>query len=531
MKPSAENAGALDGGLFGADANLRAGGAAARKVGKLKYFLGSHFIEYLIDFLCVGIAYFAAAKIGLALATINASATPIWPPTGMALAAVLLRGYAVCPAIFLAAFLTNETTAGSIYTSLAIALGNTLEGVAGGWLVNRWSGGVATFDTPLGVIRFALASLVFATPISATIGVGSLDLAGFVEPDRLDTSWITWWLGDAAGALVIAPVAVLWLRSVAEPFDRTGLAETALVYAIAGAIGVVGFSALFEQTANRSLLSFLAILPLLWAALRRSQRDTATVSLIISCFAVWGTLRGGGPFFRGTLNESFLLLVTFMLSIALPSLVLSADVAVRRQMEEHQRTLLAELNHRVMNMLATVQSIAMQSVRGAASPADLQRNLTQRLHALSQAYDLLSREAWEGAPLDEVVRIILAPYGKRCVAIEGPAVRLARNAAVTLTMAFHELATNAAKYGALSALDGRVSVSWAVDSRRGPALEVRWAESGGPAIVPPVRRGFGLRLIEDAMAHEFEAKVKVEFPPSGVVCCMRLPMSARLSLE
>jgi integral membrane sensor domain MASE1 len=126
----------------------------------------------------VSVTYFAFAKAGLLLASIDPSATPICPPTGLALSAVLLLGYRIFPAVLLGAFLANVTTAGSIATSSAIAVGNTLECLVGAWLINRWSGGTATFNTSGGVTRFALICLLIATPISALIGVGSLTIAG-----------------------------------------------------------------------------------------------------------------------------------------------------------------------------------------------------------------------------------------------------------------------------------------------------------------------------------------------------------------
>ncbi len=141
----------------------------------------------------VSVTYFACAKAGLLLASINPSATPIWPATGLALSAILLLGYRVSPAILLGAFLANATTAGSMATSGAIAVGNTLEGLVGAWFINRWSGGITTFNTPIGVARFALISLSAATPISALIGVGSLALTGYIAPDRFVPVWITWW--------------------------------------------------------------------------------------------------------------------------------------------------------------------------------------------------------------------------------------------------------------------------------------------------------------------------------------------------
>jgi PAS domain S-box-containing protein len=289
--------------------------------------------RYAVELLGVGVVYFVLAKLGLALASINPSASPIWPPTGFALATAILTGYRAGPAIFLAALLANATTAGSMYSSLAIALGNTSEALIGGYLIKHWSGGPSTFDTPSGVARFALVSLAAATPISATVGVGGLSIAGYLSTADVGSVWMTWWLGDLASALVIAPMIVLWVIGRAGSFDRRDLLNTAMVYGGVIAVGAVAFSPLIEHTTNRDALGFLAVLPLMWAALRLDQRDTATVSFILSCFAVWGTLSGNGPFVRADLNESFLLLVAFMISAAVPSLALSAGVSERRRAE------------------------------------------------------------------------------------------------------------------------------------------------------------------------------------------------------
>ena len=158
-------------------------------------------------------AYYGMAKLGLQLASINPSASPIWPPTGLALAAMLLGGLRLWPAIFIGAFAANATTAGTPVTSALIALGNTLEALAGGYLIERWSGGRETFTSPLRVAKFALVSVGPATVISATIGVVTLSVAGFAAWTNFTPIWVTWWLGDAAGALVVTPVIVLWAQS------------------------------------------------------------------------------------------------------------------------------------------------------------------------------------------------------------------------------------------------------------------------------------------------------------------------------
>ena len=211
------------------------------------------------------------------------------------------------------------------------------------------------------------------------------------------------------------------------------------------------------------------------------------------------------------------------------------DITARKRAEERQTLLLHELNHRVKNTLATVQSLTFQTAARAAAPPDFLNALQARIIALAEAHDLLAESAWEGAALADVVERTLAPYvsagGGRRVAFSGPAVRLRPNAAVTLNMAFHELATNAAKYGALSAEGGCVDITWRTDLSSDPrAVEIEWREHGGPAVAPRTQRGFGSRLIEDGLARELSAQVDLTFPPEGARCRMRLPLGHKLRL-
>lgn len=289
--------------------------------------------------LLVGLAYFALARLGLELASINPSATPVWPPTGLAIAAILLWGNRIAPAIFIGAFLINQVTAGSIFTSLAIAGGNTLEAVIVGYLVQQWAEGEQVFDTPTGVTKFALISLA-ATLVSATIGVSSLALAGYAEVSRFMSVWLTWWLGDLGGALVVAPVVVLWAKSEPASLRPPQITRTGLTYLGAVAVGVIAFSPLLQQlqhTPGRDALVFLVVLPLLWASLRQGPRDTATVALIISAFVVWCTEMQCGPFATPNQNDSFILSIAFIISTTVLSLALSTDVAVRNRIETKLR--------------------------------------------------------------------------------------------------------------------------------------------------------------------------------------------------
>ncbi|HEY2661558.1 MAG TPA: HWE histidine kinase domain-containing protein [Caulobacteraceae bacterium] len=213
----------------------------------------------------------------------------------------------------------------------------------------------------------------------------------------------------------------------------------------------------------------------------------------------------------------------------------SLDITARKAAEERQRLLLDELNHRVKNTLATVQSIALQTGRDTGTGANFEGAFLARLGALARVHDLLSRVSWEGASLAAVVQQTLAPHlaagDHNRLIVEGPDLRLGPNAAITLTMAFHELATNAAKYGALSVESGHVEVRWRMDTPSAPMLvEINWAESGGPPVTAPSRRGFGSRFIERGVAREFDGSVELDFAPVGVSCRMRLPLSIKLRM-
>nr|WP_294506488.1 PAS domain S-box protein [uncultured Rhodopila sp.] len=215
--------------------------------------------------------------------------------------------------------------------------------------------------------------------------------------------------------------------------------------------------------------------------------------------------------------------------------VILRDITARKRAQEHQALLLRELAHRVKNTLAVVQSIAAQTRRFAA-PEQFYDTLTARLAALGIAHDLLTRSDWEGAALAEVVRLGFAPYeglsSEPRWTIEGPKLWLAPNEAVTLSLVFHELATNAAKFGALSNTCGRIEVRWDLDADDKPA-EVRmvWRESHGPKVSPPAAGGFGSRLLERALAHELGGQTEVDFAEAGVEYRLRLPLSPKVRVQ
>jgi PAS domain S-box-containing protein len=202
----------------------------------------------------------------------------------------------------------------------------------------------------------------------------------------------------------------------------------------------------------------------------------------------------------------------------------TVDVTERVRTEEHRKRLLDELNHRVKNTLATVQSIAAQTVRATPDPVAFRTAFEARLMALSGVHNVLTSANWEGARLEELLRLELGPYGAARSSLEGPAVRLSAQEALTFALVTHELATNAARYGALSVPEGRVAVAWSetrddVGARR---LTLDWRETGGPTVVAPTRQGFGSRLIQRSIQVDMKGETTMAFEPDGLRCRIAL---------
>ncbi|MFC1455422.1 HWE histidine kinase domain-containing protein [Microvirga arabica] len=205
------------------------------------------------------------------------------------------------------------------------------------------------------------------------------------------------------------------------------------------------------------------------------------------------------------------------------------DISDRKRAEEQRTLLINELNHRVKNTLATVQSIASQTLRNASTMQEAKEAFEGRLMALARAHDVLTTESWEGAELRNIVVQALAPYrslSEDRLTIEGPEVRLSPRIALALSMALQELTTNAVKHGALSNETGKVDIIWDIDpAESGPRLHLRWQESGGPPVRTPTRQGFGSRLIERSLARELNGNVQITFHPDGVLCTVDAPLA------
>jgi signal transduction histidine kinase len=293
--------------------------------------------SYFGQVAAVAILYVLAALAGLRLDSVSGFASLVWAPTGIALAAVLLAGPRLWLGIFIGALVANVLTGASPLVASGIATGNTLEAVVGAYAFRRVAGFHLTLDSLRDVFALIVLAAVLSTMISATIGVATLHFAGLVTPQKLWETWRTWWVGDAIGALLVAPVILVWMTGPRTSLSARRLAEAALL-----ALGLVVASLImFVVPGTRNGGPFgqaYAFFPLLmWAAIRFGQRGAVTATLVVSAIAIAGTVSLQGPFIRPILHESLLALQTFLGITGATFLVLGASISERERSREQLR--------------------------------------------------------------------------------------------------------------------------------------------------------------------------------------------------
>jgi diguanylate cyclase (GGDEF)-like protein len=295
--------------------------------------------RYWVRFLGVAVAYVVACKLGLALAYLNASVTAVWPGTGIAIGALLLFGSRFWPAVLAGAVIVNFGTTGNVFAAVGISLGNTLEAVVANHLINRYAAGRFALERTVSILKLTGLIAVTSAWTSASIGVANLWLVGLVHRPELFTTWLTWWMGNVSGALLILPLILHWANHPRLKWDTAHIAEAAALGISAVTVALVVFDRDFASGANHFPIEFLCTPIFLWVAFRFSPRAAATVLVPMLVIAVRGTLHDSGPFVRGSWNESLLILQGFMSFSAVMTLVLAAEIAERRAVESRFRRL------------------------------------------------------------------------------------------------------------------------------------------------------------------------------------------------
>jgi len=325
-----------------------------------------------------GAAYFIVAKLGLQLATAHPVTSPIWPATGLAFAALVLFGLELWPGIFVGALLLNFLSTGSAGASLGIALGNTLEALTGAYLTRHFAAGTAAFDHPQSVFAFTVAAS-FATSLSATIGATSLAIFDQAEWTQYPFIWVTWWLGDLGGALIVAPLLLLWATSPKADWKKGEALELCLAWATLLILAEAVYGGGLAVSRDNYPLQILVIPPLLWSAVRFSQRETASGMALVSAVATYGTLAGYGPFASMSVMESLVLLQSFLMVLAVTAFGVGAAVGQHREAEQGLRaneTALADREHNIRRLLSEAE--------------DRERELRDKQQQLVQAAKLAS---------------------------------------------------------------------------------------------------------------------------------------------
>lgn len=282
-------------------------------------------------------AYFFAGKLGLKLAFENASATAVWAPTGIALVSFILLGYRIWPVILFGAFLINITTTGDIPTSIFIAFGNTAEGIIGAYLVKKYANGRHAFESVKEIFKFVVFAGLLSTIVSASIGVTSLAIRGLLDWEIYASVWVTWWIGDAVGAFLVAPLIILWANDKRFHFERDNFMESVAVILVLVVSCIVVFTPYSVAATDNYPISYILILPFVWIAFRFSQKFVTTVAFAVCAISIWSTLNGYGPFVTDSPNNSLLILQIFICILTILSISFAAIISRNNKIENKIR--------------------------------------------------------------------------------------------------------------------------------------------------------------------------------------------------
>ena len=305
--------------------------------------------------LIVAVVYFAGAELGLSLASLHQNVTPVWPPTGIAIAAVLIFGPRVLPGVFLGALAANLYTSLPIPFTFGIATGNTLEALIAGFLLSRSKRWRNSFNSVGEVLTFVVYAAVLAPLASATIGSLSVLLGDPSQRGDFTPLWLTWWMGDGFGALIFSPLILSWSSSFR--INREDVPEITSLFVLLLIVSLIVFGGWFPGPVKTYPLAYLCLPCLLWAALRFDQRIVTSAIVLITVVAVWGVRQTYGPFMQPSRNVTLLLLISFVGTSSLMTLLVAAVTSERRTAEAEKWKLGSELAHHRRRVEDIVQHI------------------------------------------------------------------------------------------------------------------------------------------------------------------------------
>jgi two-component sensor histidine kinase/integral membrane sensor domain MASE1 len=483
--------------------------------------------------LAIGIAYFLAARLGL-LFMAKPGLAVFWPAAGIAVGTLIALGPSVRLPVSAAVLVATVTANVSIgrNASLAVVFGlvNVGQTLLTAWLVERWFGRQFKLEDIFQVLGFLAASAVAATMAAA----GAALAIGFVQATAspLDV-WRLWFASCLLGIVTIAPLLIGLAVTLREGLPRREVIEGTTALVMLAALGVF-LNSLSPGPWATALPVILGFPLLLWIAVRCRPVFAAAAALIMALIVFTSATYNLGPFGDASIpvSDRILAAQTAVLMAALLAFVLAALFAERRRNEamlqqgkERLQLMVAELDHRVKNVLATVSAVAAHTMNASASTDHFVTALDGRLRSLASTHELLSHRRWRGLTLSDLLRRELAPYRvSNNSEIDGPEVTLSAEAGQAVAMVLHELATNAAKHGALSTREGRVSVRWHwPPNGNQDRLVIEWEESGGPCVEVPSKSGFGTSVIGDLIPYELGGRVDLAFARDGLRCRVEIP--------
>ena len=388
---------------------------------------GAPRIRYALAIAVLASVYLVAARAGLMVDAVAGFASLVWPPSGLALAVLLLFGKRLWPGVLLGAFGANLLTGASAVVALGIAAGNTLEAVLAAYALRRIPGFEVSLERVVDVVGLIVFAAFFSTMVAATIGVTSLYLGGIVSSAQYAQAWRAWWLGDLIGDLLVAPLLLVWASAPRHAASGKRLLEALALGVSVVAASVLIFGASPAGGAGIFGRAYMFFPLLIWAAFRFEQRGAVSTAFIVSVIAVAGTAMASGPFVSASLHESLFSLQTFMGVAAATFLVMGASMSERRRAEDeirlaHARAaeaneakaeFLAVMSHELRTPLNAISGyVDLMSLGVDGELTEKQRTALSRIqlnqqHLLSLIDDVLSFAKIEAGKLRVDIQTVL----------------------------------------------------------------------------------------------------------------------------